>query len=299
MLAKRVDAELELPPIPQEISDITISFLKADPVSLRCCGLVCRSWLLSSRCYLFHTLELDHSNIESFSSLVGSTYSTIPPFVRRLKLAPIGKQGYSWFQRILPFFQLFESVTWIALENFNQSWIECPARTEFFSCFRSSLTELELKNLDFPTFKDFADVICESSSLVTIALTNVSWSSGSPPIPLSSPASNLRGSPSLPELNCPDLQKLIIRDCQIRPIFSWLLSHTSIPVIPSLEVGPISERDTMSFGKYLHYVNRNLIHLRMSFRTGGIDHACYADTLSNFNDPAAATQPTYDPEPPS
>ncbi|RXW20821.1 hypothetical protein EST38_g5043 [Candolleomyces aberdarensis] len=292
MLALRADTE---PPIPQEISDITISFLKADRASLKNCGLVCRSWLLSSRCYLFQTIELDHSNIDTFSSLVVSTYSTIPPFVRRLKLAPGDRQGHRWFRRILPFLQFFKSVTWIALENLDWTWIKCPARSEFFSCFQSSLTELELKNLDFPMFRDVVDVVCESSSLVTISLTNISWTSGSPPLPLSSPAStDQSGSPRLPELKCPSLKKLIVRDCQIRPIFSWLLSHTSIPVIPSLEVGPISERDTMSFGRYLHSVNKGLLHLRMSFKTGGIDHACYADTRPIPNHSASEEPPIHD-----
>jgi len=50
---------LKSTPVPQKLVDIIIDHLYNDPIALKNCSLVCRSWLTSSRHHLFYRIELD------------------------------------------------------------------------------------------------------------------------------------------------------------------------------------------------------------------------------------------------
>ncbi|TDL26655.1 hypothetical protein BD410DRAFT_530461 [Rickenella mellea] len=100
--------------ISPELTDIVIDYLHDHRPALCSCGLVCRSWLASSRFHLFSTLKLDfyYDFREGFPT-IGSPDSTIPPYVRHLKL----DVHYIWEERLvyglsmLPAFGALKSIS--------------------------------------------------------------------------------------------------------------------------------------------------------------------------------------------
>ncbi|KAJ7698609.1 hypothetical protein B0H17DRAFT_927350, partial [Mycena rosella] len=78
-------AELPLPP---ELFDIIIGHVQDDIHVLAMCGLVCRSWLASSRYHIFKAtpVALRPGNTQAFIELVVHPSSTFLPYIHSLEL---------------------------------------------------------------------------------------------------------------------------------------------------------------------------------------------------------------------
>jgi hypothetical protein len=78
-----------LPGIPQELSDIILDFLHNDVAALCSAGLVCRSWLPSSRFHLFSKSEIVIKGPDILE-LICAEGSTIPPYILDLGILGVG-----------------------------------------------------------------------------------------------------------------------------------------------------------------------------------------------------------------
>jgi hypothetical protein len=74
------------PCIPQELSDVIIDYLHDDRPALGRCGLVCWSWLPSSRFHLFSTIKLFHYDMNTDLTILCAHDSTIMPYVKNLSV---------------------------------------------------------------------------------------------------------------------------------------------------------------------------------------------------------------------
>src|ERR1700733_2856780 len=74
--------------IPQEMIDAIAGQLHADEdwATLRSFGLVRKTWLPSSRHYLFSSVSLNSSNVDAFLEILTSPDCIMAPYVRRLEL---------------------------------------------------------------------------------------------------------------------------------------------------------------------------------------------------------------------
>ncbi|KAJ7509801.1 hypothetical protein B0H11DRAFT_2216680 [Mycena galericulata] len=70
---------------PEELIDLIISHLD-DDASIRLCGLVCRSWLYSSRFYAFENVTLNDGNTAPFLELVETSLVSLPSLIGALDL---------------------------------------------------------------------------------------------------------------------------------------------------------------------------------------------------------------------
>lgn len=82
--------EMTIPRLPPELHDYIIDFAHANRAVLAALGLVCRSWLASSRYHLFGTLKITNYTAGTFFELVESRRNTLLTFVRSLTLSEQG-----------------------------------------------------------------------------------------------------------------------------------------------------------------------------------------------------------------
>lgn len=253
--------------IPQEISNDIIGYLHSDASALQCCSLVCKAWLFSSRAYLFQVVALNYQNADSFTSLIISSLSTIPPHVKRLQLVPehIDRR---WLRRLVPFLEVLTSVTILRLENVD--WINLlpTSRANLLSNFRPTLTCLHLRDIVFETFGQVVDIICEFPLLRSVDLESVHW-----------------GDCKSTVVKClpPLVTNLRLQACPLRKFHSWLISQRPIPIINHLDVGPIDESDILEVGRYLVFLGHRLHTLKMSFRCGESGHRCPDNVVFDAN----------------
>lgn len=124
-------------------------------VTLKSCSLVARSWLPTSRRYLFHSVRLDHwdpPKRKSFLKLLDSPYTTIAPHVRHLELQDgrsVAKpKKASWLNVQLPRLMALTSIESLAISNAKFQFLSRLATTQFFQGF-PQLRELEINCLCF------------------------------------------------------------------------------------------------------------------------------------------------------
>lgn len=261
--------------IPQEISNYFIGYLHSDASTLLCCSLVCKAWLFSSREYLFQVVALNHQNVDSFTSLIISSLSTIPPHVKHLQLVPehIDRQ---WLRRLVPFLEVLTSVTILRLENVD--WISLPqtSRANLLSNFRLTLTCLHLRDIVFETFGKVVDIICEFPLLRSVDLESVDW-----------------GDCKSMVVKCfpPLVTKLRLQACPLRKFLSWLLTLRPIPIIDDLDVGPIDESDILEVARYLVFLGHKLHTLKLSFRCEENGRGCPDNVVFDTDTSETPTPP--------
>jgi hypothetical protein len=74
------------PAIPQELSDMIIDFLHNDVSALCSAGLVCKSWLPTSRFHLFSRIQLSSLNVPRLLELICAEGSIVPPYIVDLEI---------------------------------------------------------------------------------------------------------------------------------------------------------------------------------------------------------------------
>jgi hypothetical protein len=262
--------------IPQEISNYIIGYLHSDASALLCCSLVCKAWLFSSREYLFQVVALNHQNVDSFASLIISSLSTIPPHVKRLQLVPehIDRR---WLRRLVPFLEVFTSVTILRLENVD--WVSLPptSRANLLSNLRLTLTSLHLRDIVFETFGDVVDIICDLPLLRSVDLEGVNWG-------------DTKRSSTIVKYLPPSVKELRLQACPLRKFLAWLLAQTPIPIIDHLDIGPIGESDILEVARYIVFLGHRLHTLKMSFRCEENGHRCSDNLVFDAN--TSQTVPT-------
>lgn len=125
-----------------------------------------------------------------------------------------------------------------------------------------TLTCLHLFDMTFNAFIDILDIICSFPCLQSIALEELTINT--------SCASTRIQNKVLPS----SISSVRCRGGCLRSFLLWLLRHSNIPKLSNLDIGPVTEKSTFEFGKYLLSVGPALQHLSLSFDFGHNTHIC-------------------------
>ena len=133
------------------------------------------------------------------------------------------------------------------------------------SNFTPTLTHLHMRDMTFNTFADVLDIICSFPYLQSVALDESTVESNS-----------VEKSTRINKVLPPFVNSVRCRGGQrcLRAFLLWLLHHSNIPKLSSLDVGPIGEDSTLEIGKYLTFIGPALNHLSISFDFAHNSHIC-------------------------
>lgn len=132
--------------LPQEICDIIIDYAHKDPQVLATCGLVCRSWVASSRYHLFRSVDLADNNMPGFLDLLESEIITCVQYLRAFKVASDTRHNYLVWDEVLQRCSVLPSVTSLIIwreSHDNRLWARCSTIVDLFP----HLTRLILRGL--------------------------------------------------------------------------------------------------------------------------------------------------------
>ena len=125
-----------MPTIPQELSDMILDFLHNDVAALCNAGLVCKSWLPSSRFHLFSEIwlsSLEHHGLE----LTCVEGSTIPPYILDLSIEGNERQFVDETLRRLP---LLSNIKSLRLTHINMANLTPDAKKKLTTMLQNLTT---------------------------------------------------------------------------------------------------------------------------------------------------------------
>ncbi|KAF8158516.1 hypothetical protein B0H34DRAFT_462542 [Crassisporium funariophilum] len=224
--------------LPQELSDYIIENLhhELDCDSLKQCGLVCKAWLYASRMCQFERVNLTPTNLSSFLALINLSSSSIPAYVRRLEI-----------------------------RSFRCKIFDSFSSTQLLASLGCTITSLHLRDVVFDSFLDVLNFICSFSRLGSLTLDQVTWGN------FNQAKSNAAiHSKILPHT----VDHLRLHDIPLRQFIGWLNSHTKVPKVSHLDVGPLRAESTPFTGTYLVSLNSDLKHVALAFGIGNKGHIC-------------------------
>ncbi|TDL26661.1 hypothetical protein BD410DRAFT_836514 [Rickenella mellea] len=235
-----------------ELTDIIIDYLCDDRPSLRSCSLVCRSWLPSSRFHLISTLELDfYSDFEKRFPIISSLDSTIPPYVRHLKLAVC----YVWEERLvdcLSMLPTFGALKSISLSFVAWSELTLEAKNSLLDVLRG-LKILRLNHIQFDTFEEALEFLSLVPSLECLSLGYTSIKSG---VKTASPTISYK-------LQLKQIAFAPGGDRFTAPLIDWLCLQPT-PSVHTLNLTVMSVMQTPSISRYLKVLGPTLQYLGIS-----------------------------------
>jgi hypothetical protein len=243
-------------PLPNELIDRIIDHLYDDLTTLRCCTLVAKSFLPSSRLHLFITrdfnitsamytkLQTDHDAFTSFC--------LIAPLIQCLVT--------DWHEmdegmHMLPVL-LSKGLAPRSLAHcgFDTSKLSEDSGLSFPTLgLEESLTSLSLDGVRFSSFSEMIEAITSVPRLETLLLS-VHWKDLF--------VLDFDPSRSLP----PRLRTLEIRGgAPVRLLLQWLLTQPSLPALHTLTLSPLYSDDISSVGSLIRLLGPSLERLSLTF----------------------------------
>ncbi|KAJ7089243.1 hypothetical protein B0H15DRAFT_885339 [Mycena belliarum] len=251
------NAALSLPsPLPPELFDIIIAQVQDDIHALAACGLVCRSWLVSSRYHIFKTtpVSLRPGNAQQFIELVNHPSSTFCTHVRSLELlsshVPGGSFDAQWLDPIIGTLARLPCVTDMFIANIQWGNMNPRTKSALLDGF-PALTHLELWSTHFDSVSHLVQLICSKPLLHILGLDDLAWED-----------------PSFETSACRvpyGLHSLRLSNCYKRDILDWLVSHEALPPIHHVQLGAVHPEDTHSIGRFLARLGPDLFTLQLEF----------------------------------
>jgi hypothetical protein len=157
------------PAIPQELSDIILDFLHDEVAVLCSAGLVCKSWLPTSRFHLFSKIKIRGlrptgmgrlGNGPRILELICAEGSTIPPYILHLSIAV----GIQFVDETLLRLPLLNNLKTLLLSKINMAHLSLDAKKRL-NIMLENLTFLGLSNFSacncFSLHFRFICLICE------------------------------------------------------------------------------------------------------------------------------------------
>ncbi|KAJ7255314.1 hypothetical protein C8J57DRAFT_606449 [Mycena rebaudengoi] len=240
--------------IPPELVDMIVSKAYDNPPLLAVCGLVCRSWLASSRFHLLNgPVVLRPGNVNAFTQVLANPASTLPPYIRTLEISSGNLAGQSydsqWLDPCIQVLADLPCVTEFLLENIHWGHMNPRTKTAILSGFQS-LAHLEIRAAQFDSVLQVTQLVCSKPLLEILSFDDIAWKDPSFESPTTVPAS---------------LRSLRLSNCYKRDVLEWLVSHSSLPPIHHIQLGPVYPQDTVSIGRFLERLGANLFTLELEF----------------------------------
>ncbi|TDL19486.1 hypothetical protein BD410DRAFT_792102 [Rickenella mellea] len=239
--------------ITPELTDVIIDYLHDDRRALGTCGLVCRSWLPSSRFHLFSTVQIYFFDVDTALPIICSPTSTIPPYVRHLELEDAGLEvgGYSYPQWLnegllkLPIFGALES---LSLAHVAWGSLTVETRSSLLNMTRG-LKRLELEYMQFGTVEQALDFFSSAPSLESLSLGSIQCHAENAP-PTKTNKLRLK-------------QVTFGGDSYTLPLIDWLCSQPA-PSVETLNLTLVTMMQIPYISRYLKVLGPTLQHLGVS-----------------------------------
>ncbi|KAJ7698614.1 hypothetical protein B0H17DRAFT_1196718 [Mycena rosella] len=244
--------------LPQELYDDIISL--CDPRSLVSCGLVCRSWVPSSRIKLFANLRpliISPSSLSQVLLLVDSPASTISPYITSIVLkdwvhAAVLSGSVSFYAILPRITGRMVAVESLAFHSTDWEEMADGALKFLVFAFKDTLKTLELRDCSCGTFGSLVSLACSFSALENLSLHRL--------VRLNPKGMELAGSPP-PSLDC--LRSIYAHGYIKKELFQWIMSTKRVG-IEVVTVGPLLPGEARAVGKFLKSLKSNLKHITLS-----------------------------------
>ncbi|KAJ7607121.1 hypothetical protein DFH06DRAFT_1486606 [Mycena polygramma] len=258
---------------PLEVEELVIDHLHEEKATLGSCGLVCESWLKSSRYHLFGSVFLLKSNWRGFLQLINSPLATFIPSIHTLSISGASSDTTPYLNDIVP--QLPDLPGLKSLRLYFLSWPHVRKATlDCLAHLVLNVTELILQRVDFRCPRDLVTVLSSFPRLQKVAVVLDFLSHHEP---FGMPTTQ---SPDVPRnLQCVDLQGLH-RD-PAGQVITWLNAAVFVPPIRVLRLGCLT-RNMAPLGKLLCVVGPDLRELELEFISDVTAGTIYDPSL-NFN----------------
>ncbi|KAJ6532743.1 hypothetical protein DFH09DRAFT_1182140 [Mycena vulgaris] len=268
-------------PLPPELFDVIIGQVQDDIHTLATCGLVCKSWLASSRYHIFNAIpvSLRPGNAQAFIRLATHPLSTFRPYIHSLALLssnlPGGSFDSEWLDSIISILAGLPCVTGLLIQNIHWGLMNPATKSAFLAGFHG-LTHLELCAAQFDSVSHLVQLVCSKPHLEILGFDDLAWDDPSFDIPATT-------SQCVPGA----LHSLRLSNCYKRDILDWLVSHSELPPINHIQLGSVYPEDTPSIGRFLKRLGSDLLSLQLEFSSldaGGDaeDFCSHVDLTDNF-----------------
>ncbi|KAJ7116362.1 hypothetical protein C8R44DRAFT_983447 [Mycena epipterygia] len=132
---------MESCPLPIEVVDLILDHLHSDPLALKACSVVCRSWIPSCRAHLFRHLQLRPSGRASPESwnhfLSSSPHSHLTSYIKELEILCERSSWVSWDPILPALLGKLENIENIELHGCDLPWLPAPLTSAIYTLFRS------------------------------------------------------------------------------------------------------------------------------------------------------------------
>ncbi|KAF8886534.1 hypothetical protein BD779DRAFT_615986 [Infundibulicybe gibba] len=248
--------------IPTEIIDIILDHLHADRQTLRACSLVCKSWLPTVRHHFPPRITIRPRNVNEFSDLLSSPYSTLATSIRRLAIQLQGDDPSSFFEPESP-----RAECWGSSPS-SPGYTACsplciplhpgvlgPMERACLTTGFPNLTELEFQRCTFLSLTEFATLLSALHNLQRLSLSDTEWLNA-----------------QLPETRQripPGLHTLELYLSHHRDFLTWLLSFPGGLPFETVRLGSAFWRgdDALMVNRFLRSLGPRLKHLSLSSPT--------------------------------
>jgi len=207
--------------LPQEMSEHIMSFLQYDFMALKLCSLVCRSWTMAARRFLFRILVIEDkkssAGISTFA--ITSGYCKIIPYVKGIEIRCAGR---------------IDALIWKSPDSLLNS-------------LSSTITCLRLFKCLFNNFLDLTNAIQMFCCVQDLGLECVDWK-----------VSDVVGSFRPTTWSPSSLTHLRLKSTQVAPVLNGMIASTEPLRISHFEVNPMNEEDIPIFCKFCQAVGKTL-----------------------------------------
>jgi hypothetical protein len=242
-----------MPIIPTELWDEIIDHLHDDKSTIGTCGLVCRSWISSSRFHLFSTIQLTTFDIDTIAVLC-TPGSTIPPYVRALEMYEgRGRAGCKWD---LPWVSnaLLQLSRLSAVESLSLSRVAwdglMPEAKKRLYILCQGLKTLELDCMAFETLGQALHFISSAPLLECLSLGTMDIQSREAP---------------LTKFHAPPMKRVMFYFNVYTPVvLDWLCLSQPVPSVRSLSFELIDVAQIHSISAYLQQLGPFLEDLELA-----------------------------------
>lgn len=262
--------------LPSEITDAIIDYLHDDKASLAACGLICRTWLPSSRYHLFSNITLSINSIRSFAELLQNPFNNVALMVRHLTVAPHpAPYGASVDEKrraqsaaifgILPRVTTYlHAIKSLGLHDLDLTSYACPPEIlQFILSNLSGVEELELSSLKVCGLQDAIDIICAFPLLRSLSLDAFGWDTRDQLLHLSNPSYS---STSRYQQRPPfTVNSIDLASAPPREFIDWLLNP--VPSIRTVRCIPCAYREVEYPSLILSRAGASVQEIEVNFET--------------------------------
>jgi hypothetical protein len=226
-----------------------IDYLYYDKRALGRCGLVCKSWLPTSRFHLFSTIRLKPCNIDIALAILCPSHSTVLSYVRRVEIyggEDMGPETCRSLQQLPP----LSAVETLWLYYFRWDSQTFSPMDKLFPFFRN-ITTLQLDLVEFETLRMAFEFISSATSLECLRLGSIH-------------GGGWKGidAASLTQFPMPPLKQIIFdRRFYMPALFDWLYLGRPVASVNSVTLNVKFVQTIQSVSGYLQVLGPVLEHL--------------------------------------